>query len=225
MDIVSPRPWERLSIANGIIQVPRNATSFEDPDDTYQLPPPRRPFLETSDFICKDTQRSWNYSAAAPALKLTAGSNITLQYNENGHITKPQNDPTKHGSGTVFVYGTVQPSSEDTIYGIHRVWNSDNTGGDKRGALIAKTPFDDGKCYQYATDSEITSERQARFGSEVAPGQSLLCNTYVRLPQIVDAAVLIYTIYWVWEWPDIDGSPQLYTSCLDLELENEEQQR
>ena len=55
-------------------------------------------------------------------------------YQENGHVTLPDNQPGKPANrGTVFVYGTTQPSPTDTLLAIHRVWNAAGTGGDQRG--------------------------------------------------------------------------------------------
>ncbi|PBP21293.1 hypothetical protein BUE80_DR007956 [Diplocarpon rosae] len=196
--------------------------------DLYLLPPNGRSTgnaIVATDLICKSNQLKGEQSNGFPALKAAPGDQVALRYLENGHVTKP-NVPEGHpaGSGTVFIYGTEDGQDTDTYNGIHRVWNADGTGGDKRGKLIATRPFDDGQCFQI-NDSPISVARQAKasgFKSEDTGTSDLLCQNDFQLP--TDAPTSgSYTIYWVWEWPTIDqdGNIKLnesYTSCLDITM-------
>ncbi|PBP20483.1 hypothetical protein BUE80_DR008787 [Diplocarpon rosae] len=196
--------------------------------DLYLLPPNGRSTgnaIVATDLICKSNQLKGKQSNGFPALKAAPGDQVALRYLENGHVTKP-NVPEGHpaGSGTVFIYGTKDGQDTDTYNGIHRVWNADGTGGDKRGKLIATRPFDDGQCFQI-NDSPISVARQAKasgFKSEDTGTSDLLCQNDFQLP--TDAPTSgSYTIYWVWEWPTIDqdGNIKLnesYTSCLDITM-------
>ena len=149
-------------------------------------------------------------------LNTTFNSQVILQYNENGHITQASLNPSKPSPGRVFVYGTNQSSPSDKLLDIHRVWTVDGTGGGGRGRLLGVFPFDDGRCYQYSTDSPMEQERQQKYSHPYDPaqGQELWCTNIVAMPDLVGT----YTLYWVWDWPDLNGDPQLYTSCMDIML-------
>jgi hypothetical protein len=88
---------------------------------------------------------------------------IALRYQENGHVTEPFNQPRKpENRGTVFIYGTTEASDSDTLLSIHKVWNSEGTGGDERGKFLSTQNFDDGQCYQIYTFN-ISEARQEEF--------------------------------------------------------------
>jgi hypothetical protein len=153
---------------------------------------------------------------------------VALRYQENGHVTIPSTQVGKPPNrGTVFVYGTTQPSNSDTLLGIHKVWTPDGKGGDGRGVLLATRNFDDGQCYQ-VNSQLLSEERQAEFKHEaVNPmGTNLWCQTDVQLPSSIDADK--YTLYWVWDWPTEPGAdPNLpsgknetYTTCMDINIPN-----
>ena len=193
--------------------------------NVYELPPDGRPTgnaILPSDLMCKSTQKIGMQTPGNPALIASAGDQIALRYQENGHVTQPQLPKGKpEGSGTVFVYGTEKSSNDDTYLGIHRVWNEDGTGGDGRGVLLATRYFDDGQCYQ-VNASPISSARQAQFPHtpDAQMNRDLWCQTDVQIPA---AASGNYTLYWVWEWPTLDSSGkvttnQSYTSCMDVVL-------
>ncbi|KIM97915.1 hypothetical protein OIDMADRAFT_105383 [Oidiodendron maius Zn] len=201
--------------------VPRTSPAFSDFVSENQIPPDGRPTgteILPADLMCRASQSIGNQTTGNPALVAAPGDNIALIYEENGHVTLLDRSPTKPvGSGTVFVYGTKQPSNDDTYLGIHRVWNEAGTGGDKRGKLLATRPFDDGQCYQNNT-SPLAESRRATLGTL---GNDLPCQNNVQLPE--DAGTSgSYTLYWVWEWPTLDNTTgklitnQSYTTCMDI---------
>lgn len=173
-----------------------------------------------SGMLCKDTQRSENYLSYLPALQAQPGDFIALQYQENGHITLPQNDPQKTDSGRVYIYGTSTPIEDETLTSVHLIWNEQGTGGDGRGRLLAQRPFDDGRCYQI-NDGLISLQRRQDFSKiPLNPqGADLWCQNNFRLPTNIEGR---YTLYWVWDWPSgptdelLNGQQQLYTSCMDV---------
>lgn len=208
----------------------RNAISrldpaFNDLRQQYLLPPPGRDAnlgILPDDLICKDTQQAGNYNDGRPQLKARPGEFIALQYQENGHVTLPEATPQKVNNGTVSVYGTSFPSDNDRLLSIHHVWNTEGTGGDRRGILLATGPFDDFRCYQI-NDGPISLDRQERYRK--APmdpqGADLWCQQDFRLPLDVRDN---YTVYWVWEWPSAptavfpQGQVEIYTSCMDIQV-------
>ncbi|KAH8813144.1 hypothetical protein F5884DRAFT_670957 [Xylogone sp. PMI_703] len=200
-----------------------------DPDSamTQLIPPNGRPTgneVLPTDLLCKSTQMIGQYTPGSPPLVASPGDRVALRYQENGHVTQPQIPPGKPaGSGTVFIYGTSQPSNDDTFLGVHKSWNADGTGGDRRGVLLATRYFDDGQCYQI-NGGPISKTRQKEFPHEADPlmGQDLWCQTDVQIPA---DATGNYTLYWVWDWPTLPGTPglpdglnQSYTTCMDIVL-------
>lgn len=205
--------------------VSRLDSSFNDFAMQHQLPPVARydgPMIEMPDHICKETQVFGNYSQDLPALRASPGDFIALQYQENGHVTLPEITPQKNTSGRVYIYGTSTPSSEDTLLSIHKVWNEDGTGGNGRGRLLAVRPFDDGRCYQI-NGGIISTERRTKYPkAAMAPqGADLWCQNDIRLPVDISG---YFTLYWVWDWPTLPsieipaGIPEVYTSCMDIEI-------
>lgn len=203
--------------------VPRTSPLFSDFVSENQIPPDGRVTateILPTDLMCRPSQSIGNQTAGNPALIAAPGDNIALIYEENGHVTLLDRSPTKPvGSGTVFIYGTKQPSNTDTYLGIHRVWNEAGTGGDKRGKLLATRPFDDGQCYQNNT-SPLAESRRAELGTV---GNDLPCQNDVQLPE--DAGTSgTYTLYWLWEWPTLDNvtgtliTNQSYTTCMDIDM-------
>lgn len=122
--------------------------AFNDLKQQYLLPPPGRDAslgILPSDSICRDSQQTvGQFNASLPPLQASPGDFIALQYQENGHITLPENTPHKPRNSTVFIYSTSSPSKDDRLLSIHRVWNACGTGGDQRGVLLATRSFDDG---------------------------------------------------------------------------------
>ncbi|RMY84422.1 hypothetical protein D0862_11419 [Hortaea werneckii] len=155
------------------------------------------------------------------------GGYVAMKYLENGHVTLPWNQLGKTpGTGTVFVYGTTQPSENEKIADVLH-WNSDGTGGDGRGFLLTAQNFDDGRCHQINCGN-ISTDRQMLFPNHVAqqPGSSVesWCETDLQIPKSQPLGTL--TTYWVWQWTTEansdctypDGKDEYYTTCADFNI-------
>ena len=197
---------------------------------TYQLPPDGRvpSQILPTDTICAPSQRYAEQTDGSPRLNVTNGQTIALQFNENGHITKPWNNPIgKDGPGNVYVYGTNQSEPTDTLLDIFGVWTEDGSGGNQRGQLLYQASFDDGMCYQYSDAasgySPIESHRASLYpgpGSiDPAQNQNRWCLARLNLPEL--PAGSLYTLYWVWYWPFVNTKPAqelVYTTCIDIDV-------
>ncbi|POS84225.1 hypothetical protein EPUL_006840, partial [Erysiphe pulchra] len=201
-----------------------------DPDktNTYLLPPNGRGAgneILPTDLICKDTQVNQVQSAGHPRLSASPNDLVSLAYHENGHVTKfDTTDGKPEGRGTVFIYGTNNPSPKDTYLGIHKIWNEDGTGGDKRGKLLATRPFDDGRCYQPNSESTAQTRAKALGFANAAESPEVLCQAAVQLPSDAGSNGT-YTLYWVWDWPTLDQAGNIfknesYTSCIDIDMQS-----
>ncbi|EHK40408.1 hypothetical protein TRIATDRAFT_230982 [Trichoderma atroviride IMI 206040] len=139
-------------------------------------------------------------------LEAAAGDHIALIHLENGHTTLPQNQPRKpQNRGTIFLYGTSQPKENERLFDVHLVWNKAGTGGDKRGVLLGTRSYDDGNCYQ-PNNGALSIERAARLAPEGADHNTELgCQSTIQLPSDLKAGS-VYTIYWYWDWPDLDAT-------------------
>ncbi|KAK5091635.1 hypothetical protein LTR05_001820 [Lithohypha guttulata] len=178
--------------------------------------------------ICMQQQSTQTQTTGSPRLQAAAGANVALRYQENGHVTFPDNPKGKpKGSGAVYVYGTTQPSSDDKLMSIHRVWTPDGKGGDGRGVLLSTQNYDDGQCYQ-VNDGPISVQRQKSFPFQVNTlmGVNLWCQTDIQLPATAPSGKP-YTLYWVWDWPTLPGTPEtpngqqeIYTTCMDVDITN-----
>lgn len=206
----------------------RTVAGFNDNLMVNLLPPDGRSGgIESTDAMCKSTQQSMTQTSGSPRLQAEAGAAVALRYQENGHVTLPQNQPGKPANrGTMYVYGTTQPSSNDTLLAIHKVWNANGTGGDQRGVLLSTQSFDDGRCYQI-NSGNISVARQAEFphtANEVM-GANLWCQQDLALPSDAPSGKP-YTLYWVWDWPTAagvdpslpDGKAEIYTTCMDVDV-------
>lgn len=203
--------------------VQRTSPAFSDFAVQNQVPPNGRPTgnaILSTDLMCRQTQTIGNQTEGSPALAAAPLDNIALIYEENGHVTLLDRSPTKPvGSGTIFIYGTKNPSNTDTYLGIHRVWNTAGTGGDKRGKLLTTRQFDDGQCFQ-DNNQYMANMRQAKFN---VTQNALSCQSSVQLPE--DAGTSgSYSLYWVWEWPTLDlktgnvVTNESYTTCMDINM-------
>ncbi len=155
--------------------------------------------IRANDLMCKSTQTSQSQTNGSPRLQAPAGAAIALRYQENGHVTLPQNQPGKPDNrGTVYVYGTTQSSADDSFLAIHRQWTADGKGGDGRGVLLSTQNFDDGQCYQ-VNGGLISQQRQQQFSHTASPttGGDLWCQQDIALPTDLPANKA-YTLYWVW---------------------------
>ncbi|KAK2609316.1 hypothetical protein QQS21_002097 [Conoideocrella luteorostrata] len=200
--------------------VSRSTPAFHDLQMQHLLPITPEGFF--SDQICKNTQTTRNYTTALPALQAYSGDFIALQYQENGHVTLPELTPQKESVGSVYIYGTFDPRNNESLSSVHKVWNSDGTGGDQRGRLIAIRSFDDKQCYQINSgpNSELRQTNYQKVAKD-PQGADLWCQNNIRLPLYVPHRSW-YTLYWVWDWPSAPsnnlpgGKLEIYTSCMDI---------
>ncbi|KUJ24301.1 uncharacterized protein LY89DRAFT_556538, partial [Mollisia scopiformis] len=179
---------------------PRTANVDPDPQNVNLIPPNGRPSgnaILATDLMCKATQTIGTYTPGYGPLTAAPGDQIALRYLENGHVTKDVGQTRPAHNGTVFVYGTNSPANTDTYLGIHRVWNTEGTGGDKRGKLIATRTFDDGRCFQ-VNGQPLSLARVA--ATQWTSQSDLECQTDIQIPTEAGTSGN-YTMYWVWEWP------------------------
>ncbi|KAF2197897.1 hypothetical protein GQ43DRAFT_379920, partial [Delitschia confertaspora ATCC 74209] len=140
----------------------RTSSSFTDMAMTYLLPPNGRTpsIVLPSDPICKETQRTWNQTIGSPSLVAHANDTILLLYQENGHVTKLNEDPRHNASGLIYVYGTSESTPTDTLKSIHKEWTyNEYIQSEGSHGLMALTGFDDKHCYQN-NDSPLTWSRK-----------------------------------------------------------------
>ncbi|KAH0548137.1 hypothetical protein GP486_008134, partial [Trichoglossum hirsutum] len=137
----------------------RTSPGFSDVPMTHLL----GPTIDQSTQMCSDKQQDAVQTDGSPRLKAAAGSFVALEYQENGHVTLPNNQAGKPPNrGTVYIYGTSEPQKKENFTAIFKVWNADGTGGDKRGRLLATQNFDDGQCYQ-VNGGNISVARKTEF--------------------------------------------------------------
>ena len=214
--------------ARGNVQ--RQGSTNVDQSMVYLLPPDGRDPTQgvlPSDTMCfPGHQQQQSQTAGSPRLQAAPGDMIALRYQENGHVTLPQNQPGKPPNrGTVYVYGTTQSSPDDKFLDIFNKWNTDGSGGNKKGKLLATYNFDDGQCYQ-VNGGSISQSRQKQFAhpADQTMGADLWCQNDVQLPADAPSGKP-YTLYWVWNWPTAPGTPgvpngklEFYTSCVDVDV-------
>ena len=223
----------------------RNATArtspgFSDLLMVHILPGQGQPTIEERDInstdtqditptdpMCKKTQQQQIQTSGLPRLSAAPGSLVALRYQENGHVSLPQNQPGKPPNrGTVYIYGTTQPKAEENFLDVFNQWNADGTGGDKRGKLLETQPFDDGHCYQMNSGS-ISTQRQQQYphAADKLMGADLWCQNDIKIPTDTVSGKP-YTLYWVWDWPTepgVDpnlpkGKAEIYTTCMDVDI-------
>ena len=218
----------------------RTVPGFSDPLMVHILPGQGQPSIEQRDTIpatdltgvtnddkmCKMTQQTAFQADGSPRLQAAPGALVSLRYQENGHVTLPDNQKGKpKNRGTVYIYGTTQPKFPELFLDVFGKWTADGTGGDRRGRLLATQPFDDGYCYQ-VNSGNISTTRQAAHPHEPDQlmGANLWCQNNIAIP--TDILMGTFTIYWVWDWPtepNVDpnlpkGKAELYSSCIDLDI-------
>ena len=208
--------------------VKRGDPGFGDPAMVNLIPGNGRIINQIlpTDLMCKDTQTKQSQTNGSPRLQASAGDNVALRYQENGHVSLPASQPGKpENRGTVFVYGTTQPQENDAFLSIHRVWNAEGTGGDGRGVLLSTQNYDDGQCYQ-VNGGQISTTRQKTFSHATNPlmGADLWCQQDIQIPSTAPSGKP-YTLYWVWDWPTLPGTPgfpdgkqEIYTTCMDVDI-------
>ena len=208
----------------------RTSPGFNDLTMTYLIPPNGRSnqsLILPTDKICKETQRKQAQSDGSPRLQARPGAAIALRFQENGHVTLPENQPGKpKNRGTVYVYGTTEPREDENLLDVHQVWNEEGTGGDKRGVLLSVQNFDDGRCYQI-NNGPISENRQDKYPhvANKLMGADMWCQQDIALPSNAPTGKP-YTLYWVWDWPTLpgddptlpDGKKEVYTTCIDVDV-------
>ncbi|KAK6442196.1 hypothetical protein LTR95_001571 [Oleoguttula sp. CCFEE 5521] len=209
----------------------RTDPGFNGYSTKWQLPSPDtdigRIRIDESMFACHPAQRTANYTEAYPQLNVAPGSYVAMKYLENGHVTQPWIPAGKPDqSGTVWVFGTYNPSPEEKLTDV-LAWTSDSTGGNKKGWLMAAQAYDDGRCHQL-NQAPISINRQISFPNRI-PGQPTSqieqwCETDLYIPD--DARVgSTLTTYWVWSWDTgmrtegaFCGKDEYYTTCSDFQV-------
>ena len=177
--------------------------------------------------MCKHSQQTQYQSSGSPRLTAYPGAIIALRYQENGHVTLPQNQKGKPADrGTVRIYGTAHPSPNEAFLNVFGQWNEMGDGGDRRGQLVASQAFDDGRCYQ-VNSGDISKSRQAQYAHPASDltGADLWCQNNIRLPSDI-AVSSTYTLYWSWDWATVagvdpalpEGKAEVYTTCIDLDI-------
>lgn len=188
--------------------VSRTNPAYSDPAVGWLLPPNGRPdgkVIHPDDKVASPPQRVANYTNELPMLVASPGDLIALQYQENGHVTLPDNQPNKAlNRGTIYIYGTTELAPDANLLDILYQWTPDGTGGDGKGSLLATRNFDDGQCYQL-NGGPISQTRVATFAksAENPMGQNLWCQSDVALPSGL-AVGKPYTLIWIWDWPTLD---------------------
>lgn len=205
-------------------------------DDLWLIPPNGRSegaVILSTDSICSPQQTVGAYTNSKyPQLVTAPGDYIALRHEENGHVTLPTTQKNKpRNRGTIYIYGTEEPSDNNTLKSIHNVWNTAGTGGNKKGRLLATRNYDDGQCYQ-VNSGDVSTSRQQQFSkvSENPQGGDLWCQSDLQLPTDITVGS-DYTLYWVWDWPTLSKdnamigdegvtvtTPEVYTSCIDLKI-------
>jgi hypothetical protein len=187
--------------------------SFRDDDMVYRLPPSGRhpSSIFPNDFACKETQTTQNQTFGSPALTAQPQSTLLLLYQENGHVTRVQEDIAHLNSGTISVFGKLHSSPADTLQGLFDKVNQDS---DVR--LLSKRSFDDGICFQNNNTPKAQERKEVpkqRSYLEVE-GEDVWCGIEVVLPSETVTSDM-YTIYWIWEF-DGSGFDEKYTTCIDV---------
>ncbi|KAB5578400.1 hypothetical protein GE09DRAFT_1280765 [Coniochaeta sp. 2T2.1] len=184
---------------------PRTAPGYYD-NGNYHLIPANSDHrnLTKSDPLAHEYQRVSNYTEKNPPLKAAPGDMVALQYQENGHTTKPGGQTNKPlNRGTVWIYGTSDLKGDTPLLDVLYSWNVQGTGGNGKGKLLATRNFDDGHCHEN-NDGPIATQRNKDFEkpAEDPMGANLWCQTDLALPNDLPAGQK-YTLIWIWDWPSM----------------------
>lgn len=220
--------------------VPRTDPGFNDDAMTERLPVTGRTGPDdaanrvvSTDTVCASSQASpATQNAAYPPLVAGPGNYVALRYLENGHVSMPDNQPGKPGSGgLVYVYATTNNKVNPKILDV-MTWKADSSLD--QGRLLAINSFDDGRCHQMRnalpTDPpppwrNFSPQRQKEFNNN----GELACETDIQIPKDAKDSL---TLFWVWQWPylpnqkDASGKPigiptgkdEIYTTCMDITI-------
>lgn len=211
--------------------VARTDPGFNGFSNKWQLPSPdtdvSRTRITDKMLACHTNQRKPNYSEKYPRLSVAPGAYVAMKYLENGHVTQPYIPAGKpEGSGTVWIYGTYEPSETETLVNVLS-WTADGKGGNGKGFLMAAQDYDDGRCYQI-NQSPTSVHRQMTEGNH-APGQPTSqleqwCESNLLVPSNSQVGKTL-TVYWVWGWATgmqtegaVCGKDEYYTTCSDFEI-------
>jgi hypothetical protein len=117
-------------------------------------------FITADQFLCHENQREQKQASDRfPRLQTAPGNFVAIRYQENGHVTTADTIVRKpEKGGTVYVYGTTDPKSDEELIDILQ-WTQDGKGGNKRGVLLAMNDYDDGRCY-LNNETPIAQERK-----------------------------------------------------------------
>ncbi|KAL4730201.1 hypothetical protein ACLX1H_002233 [Fusarium chlamydosporum] len=184
--------------------VPRDSTNppFADSIPQNILPQAGQPAYSGDEILNKF---KLDKNPQFPMLEAAAGDYIAIMHLENGHTTLPENQPKKpKNRGTIYFYGTTLPKDEEKLFDVHLLWNAEGTGGDKRGKLIATRNYDDGQCYQPNAGQISTGRSNELKPKGAIHEKELACQSDIKLPTDLKAGD-IYTIYWYWDWPDLNS--------------------
>ncbi|KAK2733959.1 hypothetical protein CKAH01_18995 [Colletotrichum kahawae] len=163
--------------------------------------------LEASNYYLCAKQPLGQQMPGFDMLKAAPGDFVGLRYQENGHVTLPDSPINKPSNrGTIYIYGTLFPRTEDSLFDVFKRWTADGKGGDGRGRLLATRHYDDGQCYQ-VNSGPISLQRQQQFRKAAMDpqGADLWCQAVIRLPKDLPEGSL-YSIYFVWTWPTLKPS-------------------
>jgi hypothetical protein len=182
---------------------------------THRLPPAGRVpnQLQSEDLVCRETQISHNQTSGSPSLSARAGDTLLLLYQENGHVTKIEQDPGHRNSGAITVFGTSYPSPTDSLQ--HMTVESGIVEG---LSLLRESNFDDGVCYQ-DNGSEKANERKKMNHTRprlAVEGPDVWCSVEVTLPTSLSVSD-VYTLYWIWNFDGADFVER-YTTCIDVTI-------
>lgn len=205
----------------------RQDPNFVDNKLSFLAPQGSRAKVTDQDMLCHPRQQEKINSDSWPSLATSPGNKVALRYLENGHVSLPDTQLGKPAAGgLVYIYATTRPKAGEKLVNVLQ-WTPEGSLED--GRLLNINPYDDGRCYQINNAAAISIQRQAEFptASEGGANHELWCQNNVQIPQ--DATEDL-TMYWVWQWPTepgIDpglptGKDEIYTSCMDLRITNDE---
>jgi hypothetical protein len=149
-------------------------------------------FITADQFLCHENQREQKQASDRfPRLQTAPGNFVAIRYQENGHVTTADTIVGKpEKGGTVYVYGTTDPKSDEKLIDILQ-WTQDGKGGNKRGVLLAMNDYDDGRCY-LNNETPIAQERKKADPAymagtpQIGPANSVMyCETDVKLPDTI----------------------------------------
>ncbi|KAK8064851.1 hypothetical protein PG994_007489 [Apiospora phragmitis] len=195
--------------------MPRDAFGYSDENVQNKILDP-----SSNPLVCRQFPQGDYLNSSYGPLQAAAGDYVALTYEENGHVTDPGLTSRPYRGGLTYVYGTLQQKAGDKLNDVQK-WNADQTGGNKKGKLLATHYYDDLQCYQKkglldGPTFPIYMERHGKYNVD-----ELDCQTDVQLPKDLPESGT-YTLYWVWDWPqkpnEVGTVPEMYTSCIEIKL-------